>query len=91
MTFDNVRKQHEHFSKLAQGDFTARTFDTTTAGKNEGDEEGNLRMGKLTAERISLIKSDALVAKLEIEEKYPQLKEAPKEISKKKPKDKEAA
>ena len=71
MTQENIIRLHTHFSKLSEGDFTARDFDTETAAKNQGDEDGNMRMGKLSGERIALIKSDALVAKLEMEEKYP--------------------
>lgn len=68
---------HKHFSKLANGDFTRRDFDTETESSCtiEGEEQdgGRMNMGKLTAERISLIKSTALVNKLEMEDKYPHL------------------
>lgn len=75
MTSENVKRLYLHFCKLASGNFKARDFDSITPGKNEGDEDGRMSMGKLTSERIALIQSDALVAKLELEEKYPKIKE----------------
>lgn len=74
MTLENVKRLYLHFSKLSDGNFKARDFDFVLPGKNDGDEEGRSAMGKLSPQRIDLIKSDALVCKLQIEEKYPNIK-----------------
>lgn len=78
MTNENLLKMHKHFSKLARGDFKRRDFDTETESSCtiEGQEQdgGMMNMGKLTAQRISLIKSTALVNKLEMEANFPELK-----------------
>ena len=74
MTEENLRKLYKHYSWLATGDFTRRDFDTESESSSEDEEEGgHMNMGKLTVERINLIKSKALVNKAEMEEKYPAL------------------
>ena len=82
MTKENLIKMHKHFSKLSKGDFTRRDFDTETESSCtiEGEEQdgGRMNMGRLTPERIALIKSTALTNMLEMEEKYPYLKPEPK-------------
>lgn len=67
MTLENVRKQYEHFCFLASGKFTERDFD-----QDLGDEAKHIQ-GKMTQERIALIKSDALRNKEDLERKFPHL------------------
>lgn len=75
MTWENVQKQYRHYCKLAKGEFNERDFDRTS-GTNEGEnEEGITIQGKMTPQRVDLIKSNALRHKLELERKFPQLTE----------------
>lgn len=80
MTFENVQKLYKHFCKLAEGKFNERDFDRTS-GTNEGEaEEGITLQGKMTPQRVALIKSNALRHKLDAEKKYPQLLKQVQEI-----------
>lgn len=73
MTLENIKKKYIYCCKLAKGEFNERDFDRTS-GKNEGEaEEGITLQGKMTVQRVELIKSNALRNKLDIEKKYPQL------------------
>lgn len=94
MTKENLIKMHNHFSKLAAGDFTARDFDEESESSCDGEDGGMMRMGKLTPERIALVKSTALTNKLEMEVNHPELKDSkptptPETDSKKKSKTKD--
>lgn len=82
MSLRNVKKLYKHFCYLSEGKFNERDFDFEVKGKNPKDEAGTIVQGKLTAERISLIKSDAIRHKIELERKFPQLIGKPKPISK---------
>lgn len=79
MTLENVKKDYKYFCKLAKGEFNERDFDKRY-GTNEGkSEEGITLQGKMTPQRVDLIKSNALRNKLDIEKKFagaPFLKES---------------
>ena len=78
MTWENVQKQYKYFCKLVKGEFNERSFDSTS-GTNEGEaEEGITLQGKMTPQRVELIKSNALRSKKDIEKKYPEIIEQPK-------------
>ena len=83
MTQENILKLHEHFSKLAKGDFSKTDFN---ADYGKG---GSMTMGELTPEKRALIISDAISNKEEIERKFPDLfKKEPKPKPKEKKEDK---
>ena len=85
MTRENLIKSYKHYSKLASGDFSERNFDTVTESKNSGDEEGSMRMGKMSRERIDLIKTSANDNKLDMEKKYPDMFPFKEEVKPKAP------
>ena len=89
MTLENVQKQYKHFCKLSRGEFNERDFDIKIGedrNKEEGKEEsesGITLQGKMTPQRVELIKSNALRHKLDIEKKFPQLLEPVKQTKSK--------
>ncbi len=80
MTLENVKKQYIYFCKLAKGEFNERDFDSTSGTNKGGNEEGITLQGKMTPQRVDLIKSNALRNKLDIEKKFPQLIEQVEEV-----------
>lgn len=58
MTLENVKRLHEHFTFLAAGKWKENDFDTVLTARDLG-ESGRTAMGKMSPERIKLIKSDA--------------------------------
>lgn len=80
MTSQNIERLYKHYSSLTEGKFTEKDFYFELKAADE-DNNGTTSMGKMSDERRNLIISDANVAKLDMEEKYPYLleNEKPKE------------
>jgi len=72
MTKENILKDYKHFCILAKGDFNERTFDFELKAENP-DDAGSTHVGKMSQQRIDLIKSDAKRHKEDMEKKYPEL------------------
>jgi len=91
MTKENILKDYKHFCILAEGKFNERTFDFELQAENP-DDSGSMHMGKMTQQRIDLIKSDAKRHKEDMEKKYPELlvkkvvEEKKEEVEEEKPK-----
>lgn len=74
MSKETLIKLHKHFSFLVNGKFDQQDFKQKFDGKNE-DDGGYINMGRITRDKRALIISDAKRNLLEMEEKYPSLKE----------------
>lgn len=59
MTVETVKRLKEHFTRLAEGQFSERDFDDTIRANRPGEEEGRMSLGKMPEKRRSLIMSDA--------------------------------
>lgn len=70
MTKANLLKLHTHLSFLASGKFNERHFDYEVSAEDP-ENSGSMRMGKMSSQRVDLIKSDALRHKQAMEEKHP--------------------
>lgn len=90
MTKENILKLYKHFCILVEGNFNERTFDFELEAANS-DDSGSSHVGKMSQQRIALIKTDAKRHKEDMEKKYPELCVVKKEEEKsdsKKPKSK---
>jgi hypothetical protein len=74
MTRENLIRLHKRFTILSEGKFNERTFDFELTA-DDPDNSGRTHMGRMTPERIELIRSDAKRHKLDMEQKYPFLAE----------------
>lgn len=72
MTKENRARLYKHYCILANGNFNERTFDFELEAEKP-DDSGSMHMGKMSQQRIDLIKSDAKRNKKDMEKKYPEL------------------
>ena len=76
MTQENILRLHKHFTILSEGNFNERTFDIELKADKDEDS-GSSHVGKMSAQRITLIRGDAKRHKEDIEKKYPHLFDKP--------------
>ena len=76
MTQENILRLHKHYTVLSEGDFNERTFDIELKAEKEEDS-GSSHVGKMSGQRITLIRGDAKRHKEDLEKKYPDLFDKP--------------
>jgi len=62
MTKENITRLYEHFKRMESGDFTQTSFSTE-----------HTSFGKLTPEKVALIRSDGRRNREKLEKKFPWL------------------